>query len=66
MAMTSSSLINDGHLAQMKNALDQLTVMANEIDLAERAGINVAAQKEAMIRARDQIQKMLNVYFPGQ
>lgn len=64
--MTSSKILTEQHLQQIKNAQDIITTLKNEIDLAKRAGVDVTAMEVMMNEAQAKLQQFRNVYFPGQ
>jgi hypothetical protein len=59
------SPLNDSHLANIKKSLEIANSALQAAEMAERAGIDVTAQKQSL---QDSIQKLLQikqVYFPN-
>jgi len=63
---SSSSFLNDAHFAQLKAAQQAIQRAKVELDLAERAGIDVSAQRAQIQASEDQNRKLMNTYFPNQ
>lgn len=63
---STSKLLNDSHLASMKNALDILTQAQSEITLAKQAGIDVTQMQANLDAQRQTLLQLKNTYFPGQ
>jgi hypothetical protein len=61
----SSRLVTDNHLIQVNNALDNIRLAQNEIDLAKRAGIDVTAQQKQLDDSKSKLLQFKQVYFPG-
>lgn len=57
--------LTEEHLQQMNDGLVALASAKKQIDLAKRAGIDVAAQEAAMNDAHSQITRIKQTYFPG-
>lgn len=53
-------------LQEINLNLDQLLAADEQIKLAERAGLNVEAQKETARTLRNQLLKVKQTYFPGE
>jgi hypothetical protein len=66
MSTTPGSPLTAAHLDQIRNALDVINVAKQQIALAERAGIDVAAQKAQLADSESKLLQLKNVYFPGQ
>lgn len=64
MASPTSPLTTD-HAVQLRNSLDRIQLVKNQIDLAKRAGIDVSAQEQKLLASEETIRKVLNTYFPG-
>lgn len=66
MADYPSTILTADHLKVLQNALDQGAAIQREIDLAERAGIDVSAAKALLQDTIGKIRQSKSVYFPGQ
>lgn len=65
MSPQPDSPLNEGHLQQLNNALDAIKRAKVQIDLAERAGLDVSAAKEMNQKNEDKIRTLKQVYFAG-
>lgn len=66
MSTNPASPLTAAHLEQIKNALDVIHVAKTQVDMAKRAGIDVAAQEAQLLDSEAKLLKLKNVYFPGQ
>lgn len=66
MSTPANSPLTLEHLTQLRNAKDILQNSLNQIELAKRAGIDVSQQEQQVQDALAKIEKIRNVYFPGQ
>lgn len=60
--MANSTIITEEQLAQLREAKARIPQIEEEIRLAERAGINVSAQKAELETLKNQIEALLRVY----
>ncbi len=60
-----NSPLTDQHLEDINNALAQLKVAEQQINLAKAAGIDVSQHEQDLKDTRAQLQKVKQVYFPG-
>jgi len=58
--------LTEEDLVKINEGIDQFRNALTQIDLAERAGIDVAAQKQQAEEGLAKLQKIKQVYFPGQ
>lgn len=70
---SASTILTSAHLDQINKALATLKTAANEIDMAERAGLTVGANgqklsdlKTQVTDATNRLLAIKNVYFAGQ
>lgn len=63
--MNPDSPLNEAHLRDINASLEAIDRIQKQVDLAERAGIDVANQKKVLADKRDQLLKIKNVYFPN-
>lgn len=61
-----SSPLTPDHLAQIKNALDAAKQAQYQIELAKRAGIDVASLEQTNNENIAKLTQIKQVYFPGQ
>ena len=66
MAANPINPLTPEHLQQIRNALDQVKVAKAQIELAKRAGIDVAQLESINDANEDKLLKLKQVYFPGQ
>lgn len=59
-------ILTDADREQLKRSLDDLNEVEEMIRQAERAGLDVSAQKERAQQARSQIIRIRQAFFPGQ
>jgi len=59
------SPLTEEHYQQIRNALDMIAVGEQQIDLARRAGIDVADSEQQVKDAKSKLLQIKNVYFPG-
>lgn len=64
MTPTNSPLTEQDY-QRLKNGLDANSLALQRADMAQRAGLDVTSTIATLQQQRDQIQKILNVYFPG-
>jgi hypothetical protein len=57
--------LTEDHLHQINGALDGIKFAYTQIDMAERAGIDVSSQKQAARDAEKRLLAIKQVYFPG-
>jgi len=65
MSLPAGSPLQIEHLSQIRNALDTINNAKAQIELAKRAGINVADQELQIQQAEDRLRQIKQVYFPG-
>ena len=53
------------HLNQIRNALDVIAIAEQQVELAKRAGIDVALAEQQLRDSKDKLLRLKNVYFPG-
>lgn len=70
--MAASTIIDESYLPRIREALANLDTLEKELELAQRAGLNLApggASIPAMIQQleaqRTLFRQILQVYFPG-
>lgn len=61
-----STILTEDHLKVFKNAIDQGAAIQREIDLANRAGLDVSAAQALLNDTLGKIRQAKSVYFPGQ
>ena len=66
MSSIPANPLTPDHLAQLKNALDSIQQAKYQIDLAKRAGIDVAAAEQINNENESKLRQIKQVYFPGQ
>ena len=66
MATIPPNPLTPDHLAQIKNALDAVAQAKYQIELAKRAGIDVAQLEEINTANEAKLRQIKQVYFPGQ
>lgn len=66
MSSIPANPLTADHLAQIKNALDSIQQAKYQIDLAKRAGIDVAAAEQINNENEAKLRQVKQVYFPGQ
>lgn len=66
MSPQPGSPLNQEHLAQLNNALDQVKLAKIQIDLAKRAGIDVSPLEKLNNDNESKLIQLKQVYFPGQ
>ena len=54
------------HLAQLRNALDNVNQAKYQIDLAKRAGVDVSQLEQIVNDNETKLRQIKQVYFPGQ
>lgn len=57
--------LNEQHLADINNALQQLAEANRQIKLAKQAGIDVTAQEAEAKDTENKLRSIKQVYFPG-
>ena len=65
MATIPNSPLTDDHLQQMNNALDHAQRAFQQIELAKRAGIDVADLEKTLTDSVAKIRQVKSVYFPN-
>lgn len=63
--MAIQSPLSDTDFDEIKQNLERLSDVDKELKLAERAGIDVTAQKAALQKSRQQLIKLKQTYFPN-
>lgn len=63
--MAEAGPLTDADLIELKRNLAELDKADKLIEQADRAGIDVAGQKEGARQARDKLMKMKQAFFPG-
>lgn len=58
-------VLDENDLNRIQNALQQSERAEQIIELAQQAGLDVEQQKERNKRARDQLLRIKNTFFPG-
>lgn len=64
MAAQFDNPLSQEHLDQINKSLEQLKEAEHQIALAERAGLNVGAQKQQVSDLTAQLKAIKQVYFP--
>lgn len=59
------SPLTQEHLAQIRNALDVVSIAEQQLALAKRAGLDVAQQERDLAESKQKLLQLKNVYFPG-
>lgn len=62
---TPTHPLTSEHLAQIQNALDMIQQTKQQIELAKRAGIDVAGHEAQLLETEGRLRQIKNVYFPG-
>lgn len=57
--------LTDEHLGQINAALDGIKAAKMQVNLAKRAGIDVAAQETAVLDTERRLNQIKSVYFPN-
>lgn len=57
--------LNEGHLAQLNNALDAAKAARAQIEKAQRVGIDVQSLKDTLDADEKKLRDIKQVYFPG-
>lgn len=57
--------LTNAHLDQIKKSLLVADAALAQADLAERAGIDVSAQKAQLLDSKQKLLQVKNVYFPN-
>jgi predicted Ser/Thr protein kinase len=65
MSPQPGSPLTDEHLQQINNALDAIKIAKVQIDLAKRAGIDVANAEDLNNQNEAKLRQIKQVYFPG-
>lgn len=58
--------LTESHLTQIRRSLDIADQALAQIELAERAGVDVSAQKQSLLDSKQKLLQIKNVYFPNQ
>jgi hypothetical protein len=66
MASIPANPLTADHLAQINNALDVIKQARYQIELAKRAGIDVAQAEQINNDNETKLRQLKQVYFPGQ
>lgn len=65
MSTPAVSPLGVEHLSQIRNALDVIQNAKGQLELAKRAGIDVADQEDQIKQAETRLLQIKQVYFPG-
>lgn len=65
MANGNNQVLNEQDLGRINTALGQLQRAEEVIDMATRAGIDVATFKDRAKTSKDQLLRIKNTFFPG-
>lgn len=65
MSTNPDSPLTASHLSQIRNALDMIDRTQKQVDLAQRAGIDVTVQQQQLADSKQKLLQLKNVYFPG-
>lgn len=57
--------LGEADLAKINQSLAHVEEGLKQVDLAERAGINVTQQKAQLLATQEQLTKIKQVYFPA-
>lgn len=58
-------VLNEDDLTRIQDGISKAEQAEQIIDMAEQAGIDVTQQKERAKKARDQLLRIKNTFFPG-
>lgn len=63
--MTSSQFVTPDHLTQINQALAQIQTLKSELDLAQRAGLDVTRLVQQITEREAQLRQFRQTYFPN-
>jgi len=63
--MNGNGVLTDDHLQRINDSLAGLDKAAEHMRLAKLAGLDVSQMEAAANEARDKLQRIKQVYFPG-
>lgn len=65
MAVEFQNPLTEEHLNQINNALEAAQFARSQIDMAKRAGIDVASHEQQLNTNEARLLQIKQVYFPG-